>query len=307
MAGLVLHTENRKRAYWVRYIHGLIKKNKNCLGAMTGEVGSGKSSSSLSVAEQIDPNFTVNNVVFDLKGLMKRINSGELKPGSCIVYEEGGVSLNAKNWQSILSKVTSYLFQTWRHKNYVLIFTLPYIDLLDGSTRKMLNFEWRTSTIDYKKQKVIVKPKISQYNPDKQKYYRKWLRVTMPDGVRPLKTWGISKPSKELWEAYKKKKNEFTTELNLTIEREIERAEGKLEAQNSPKKKDLTSKQEEVMNLMEKHSNVDEVAEILGISTRAVYSHIESAKKKGYMPHKSQEIVQNEVHRTSSSHTEPIK
>lgn len=284
MAGLVLHKENRKRAYWVRYIHGLIKKNKNCLGAMTGEVGSGKSSSSLSVAEQIDPNFTVNNVVFDLRGLLELIDSGTLKSGACIVYEEGGVSLNIKNWQSVISKITSYLFQTWRHKNYILIFTLPYIDLLDSSTRKMLNFEWRTSTIDYKAQKVIVKPKLSQYNPDKQKYYRKWLRVTTPTGVRPCKTWGISRPSSELWTEYKKRKEEFTTKLFRSSIEELDRYEDKLKAKKMPKDKDLSVKQEETMRLMAKHTKVDVVAKIMGINQSGVYEHIKYAKKKGFIP-----------------------
>ena len=78
----------------------------------------------------------------------------QLKRGAVIVYEEGGVSLNIKNWQQRFVKAMSYILQTFRYKGFILIFTLPFIDFLDTSTRKMLNASFETMNIDLQEQKV---------------------------------------------------------------------------------------------------------------------------------------------------------
>ena len=113
-----------KEALWVRYIHQRIKQNKNFLGFISGPTGSGKSWSSISIAEQLDPTFTDERIVFSGIELMKLINSDKLKKGSVIVFEEAGIGMSNKNWQSTINKMLNFLIQTFRHRNFVLIFKI---------------------------------------------------------------------------------------------------------------------------------------------------------------------------------------
>ena len=219
---MALVLNQNRTAHWVRYIHQRIERNKNFVCFVGGPTGGGKSWSCLSIAEQTDPNFTIENVVFDAKALMERINSGQLKTGSVLIFEEAGVSLSSKNWQSTLNKVINYLFQTFRHKRYILFLNSPYMDFIDASTRKLFHAEFKTITINKATQSVVIKPQVIQYNDRKDKFYYKFLRVITGPGMRaPVKTWSVEKPSPALIDAYEKKKDEFTKKLNREIEAQL--------------------------------------------------------------------------------------
>ena len=71
-----------REKYWISYIKQRISKNKNFLGFISGQTGSGKSWSSIAIAEQLDPEFNIDRCVFSGLELMALINSGELKRGS---------------------------------------------------------------------------------------------------------------------------------------------------------------------------------------------------------------------------------
>ena len=77
-----------KEKHWVTYIKQRITKNKNFLGFISGETGSGKSYSSLRIAEELDTDFNVDRCVFSGLELMDLINANGLKKGSVIVFEE---------------------------------------------------------------------------------------------------------------------------------------------------------------------------------------------------------------------------
>lgn len=186
---------------------------------MGGPTGSGKSWSCLSIAEETDPKFCIENVVFDARELMERINGDDLSSGSVIIFEEAGVSLSNRNWQSELNKIINYLFQTFRHRRLILLLNSPFMDFIDAATRKMFHAEFKTKGIDKKEQVTIIKPQLIQYNDRKDKFYYKWLRIkTAKGGVAPIKVWKVKKPSQEIIDAYEKKKLQFTTALNAQIE-----------------------------------------------------------------------------------------
>ena len=88
---------------WVRYIRQRIKKNKNFLGVITGPTGSGKSYAGLTICKEVDPEFDETRVIFKAKDLMSLINSGELKAGSTILWDEAGVDLsNRRDRKSVV-------------------------------------------------------------------------------------------------------------------------------------------------------------------------------------------------------------
>lgn len=221
---------------WTTWIKNRIKNNKNFIGFVGGPTGSGKSWTCLSIAEQIDPNFTINQCVFKPLELMRLVNGKTLKPGSVIIFEEAGVELSNRNWQNIVNKMLNYLMQTFRHKRLILLMNSPYMDFIDKSSRKLVHAHFKIMSINKTHNKTIVKPQLIQYNERKDKFYYKYLRVTQEKiGIQCIKSWAVSKPSDEIIKAYEEKKNNYTGNLNAEIIQELI---------NKDKKKEKAAKQE---------------------------------------------------------------
>ena len=173
MADIVLAKTQQK--HWINYILQRIKKNKNFLAFVGGQTGSGKSWSCLRIAQELDAEFNIGRVVFTGLELMNLINSGKLKRGSVIVFEESGVEMNNRNWQSVVNKLLNYLLQTFRHLGFILIMNSPYMDFIDAGTRKLFHAEMQTVGINYDKGTVRLKPQLISYNSRMQKFYYKRL------------------------------------------------------------------------------------------------------------------------------------
>ena len=75
-----------------------------------GETGSGKSLSSIRLAERVDPNFNVDRIVFTVQDFLALVNSG-LPPGSVIVFDDAGLGINARLWQEMNARVFGMLTQ----------------------------------------------------------------------------------------------------------------------------------------------------------------------------------------------------
>jgi len=244
MPNIVVKQENQKKIYWIQYANQRISQNKNLLITISGQTGSGKSWTAASIAEQIDKDFNVNRIVFSGQELMKLINSDKLKKGSVIVWDEAGVDLSNRSWQSTTNKLLNHLLQTFRHRCFILIFTAPYMNFIDSATRRLFHAEFQTVSIDYKERTVKVRPQLIQYNSRLNKFYYKWLRiVTKGDGVVPLVEWNVKAPNKELIKQYEEKKTMFTNQLNAEIESELV-ADKRRKGKNKP----LTERQEKILS-----------------------------------------------------------
>lgn len=274
MPGMVLQKENEPS--WIRYAKQRTRQNKNFLCFISGPTGSGKSYSCLRIGELLDPEFDVNRVVFGGLELMRLIESGKLHKGSVIVWEELGVSASNRNWQSATNKLLSFLMQTFRHRCFVLLMNAPYMDFADAALRRLFHAELRTVSIDYAEEKVLLRPQLIQYNGRLQKFYYKYLRLITPNGVVPVVSWKVGKPSASLVEAYEKRKLDFTNALNAEITRELERQEAKKQP------KALTELQQAAVEAFREGLTQLEVAERLGVSVRMVQQHMRLAKKKEY-------------------------
>lgn len=210
---------DRQKYSWLEYIYQRVhKKNKNFLYIVVGPTGSGKSWAGLSMGEMIDPDFNMDRVIFKSADMLKLVNSGTLKRGSFILWDEAGIDLSNRDWQKKSNKVLNFLLQTWRHKGYILCLTVPFSDFVDLSSRKLLHAEFETTTINKKEKTCRIKPKFLQYNSDRKKWYRPYLKIIRPGhGMIKVKRWKVKKPSDELVELYEKKKLIFTNELNNEI------------------------------------------------------------------------------------------
>lgn len=243
--------ENVAVPHWIGYFKQRVSKNKNFLGIITGEPGSGKTYASLSIGQQYDPKFNISQVVFSAKefldlleacrcghamdghkgkteGNKKRCQSCDcdyftpkLKKGSFILFDEAGIDLDSVRFQSTLQRMMKYVLETFRHRCYIVFFTTPYISFMMKSGRILINGYYQTAGIDYENKKVKLKPYLLQYNEWKEKTYKKYLRVITSKGIAPVKFWKVPLPSKELIELYELKKSEFTHNLNQSIKAEI--------------------------------------------------------------------------------------
>lgn len=262
------------KGLWLSYIRQRIRNNKNFLCFISGATGSGKSWSSLRVAEELDAQFNIDRVVFSGRELMALINSGELRKGSVIVFEEAGIEMSNRNWQSTTNKMLNYLLQTFRHKNFILIFNSPYMDFVDASTRKLFHAEMSTAGIDKEAETVTLKPLCIQYNGKLRKFYYKRLRVKSERGLVPVSKWVVGKPSPTLIEQYEEKKTRFTDELNEEIQTELNKIHNKTQ-------RPLTHKQHEVLELLEQGHNQPTIASMLNVHVRTVQQRVSAIKKKG--------------------------
>ncbi len=261
-----------KEKYWITYIKRRVAQNKNFLGFISGPTGSSKSWSSLSIGEQLDKSFNIEHVVFSAIELMDLINSGKLKKGSVIIFEEVGVEINSKNWYTTINKMMNYLLQTFRHKNFVLIMNSPYMDYLDSSMKKLFHAEIETVSIDFTTNEARLKPRLIQYNSKYKKFYYKKLRAITKEGVQTIGIWRVRKPSRQLIRDYEDKKDLYTSGLNERISYEL--------SNKSIKK--LTVIQEEVIKYLKQGLKIPEIAKIRGVSERAIHQTMDFIRNKGY-------------------------
>lgn len=258
---------------WVRYVRQRIRKNKNFLAFIGGPTGSGKSWAGLSICSMIDKEFDVDRCVFSGKGLMDLINSGKLKKGSAILFDEAGIDLSNRTWQSMTNRLINHLIQTFRHRNFILIFTSPYLDFIDAATRRLFHAEFATQNIDFNTKTCRMKCQSMQYNSRKKKFYFKYLRVVTEYGLVPLVTWRVPEPDKGLVAVYEEKKTAFTSQLNKNISAELRRTD-KTET-------GLTALQEETVDMLREGYTVHEMAEMWNVTPRAVQSRIRTLNRLG--------------------------
>lgn len=273
---------------FVRWIKKRIANNLNFISLFQGATGIGKTWSAISMAQMIDEDFNVNQVVFDFKELMAVINSEwfKQKKWKIIIFDEPQITISNRNWQSVNNKLMNYLLSTFRHQNVVLIFCSPYVDFLDSQSMKLLHCIFECVGVNKKTELSRVRPKIQQYNSYMKKTYQHPLYVIKGKKTIALRDWFIPKPSMNLIEQYEAKKTRFTSNLNKEIMNKLnELSENKQEQSKEgiDTRKPLTDKQEQVMKLLANHQ-AQEVAEMLGIDISSVSKHKKYALKKGYRP-----------------------
>jgi len=277
---------------WIEYIRRRIKNNKNFLCMIVGPTGSSKSFSGLSILEMLNENFNIDMTIFRGKDLMTLINSGEYEykknDGENTIgflWDEAGVDLSNRSWQSTTNKVLNFLLQTFRHKNFVLIFTAPYMDFVDSSTRKLFHAVFETCGINKQNQTSTLKPKQLQYNADRKKFYYHYLKVLKKGvGMVKIKRWKIPRPSKNLEKEYEKKKIYFTSKLN----KEIEQTLNNLDV-DGKKRGILTERQQFILSCWEKGVKIQvKIAESLSnkenkiISPQLISQNEQFMRRKGY-------------------------
>lgn len=240
-APTLTHYRDRDNLATIDYVSArLMKQRKTWICAVVGEPGSGKSLFSLGLGCAImnktcgKPLDVERNVAYDTQDFIHklRILKEEKAKGEGLVFEEAGVNLSAKQFQTKTNILFNFILQTFRKDNIFIIYNTPNISFFDAQARKLLNC-------------VIEMPRVNSINFEKGYSIGKWMNVSVPSGrvskdvyyiypryVHPehglckLISVKVYKPPEHVCNAYEEHKNKFISKLDEDVEEELKIADG---------------------------------------------------------------------------------
>jgi DNA-directed RNA polymerase subunit M/transcription elongation factor TFIIS len=223
--------ESMKNSVWLlQWIRNRIKKNRNLIALFIGDTGSGKSLSSIRLAERVDPNFSVDRIVFTVKDFLDLVNSG-LPAGSVIVFDDAGLGINARLWQEMSARVFGMLTQGFRYKQILTFITVPDETFIERQSRKLVHIRFESTDV----QGMMKMKLLSRNTFDPEHPLAKFPRVHRGISEIIVKMVKFHLPSDDLREKYEAKKKEymekrfkeFQEELNLLDGGQISLKNGK--------------------------------------------------------------------------------
>lgn len=105
-----------------------IPNNWDCVALVIGREGSGKTTLATQMANYLDKNFTVENIVFKPEEFNKLID--DCKPESAIIYDEAITGLQANQHASNISRTIVSKLTMIRKKKLKIFIVFPYLHLL---------------------------------------------------------------------------------------------------------------------------------------------------------------------------------
>lgn len=266
-----------------------IRRNQNIILAVTGGTGTGKTYNSLSTGEnwyeyKFNDEFPIENVCFSLSSLMKRIISlkkeKRLRKGELFILEEAGANFGNLDFQQKMSKMFSYILQSFRNMNIILILTVPVLSMINKSARLLIHAHFITEGINYETKIAKIKPYMHQLSQATGKSYWKYPRIRMNRKILTIKRINFTIPSKRLTNLYESKKETFVFDLSVEFIEEADKIEREKNLKLS--RKELTDKQREVFKLACKGLNQIEIGESLGKAQQSISEILKLIKNKGY-------------------------
>lgn len=191
-------------------------QNKNWLAIICGETGSGKSYSSISFAYMIG---NVHIVFTPLEFL--HVLNHEAQKGDIIIFDEAGVGMSSRDWQSVQNKIMGSVLQTFRHYNIGVIFTTPNLSFVDIQARKLFHNYFETQYIDYDNKECTLKVYDIEVNSMLDKIYYKKPKFVEDGSFTTMARISVPLAPQDVLDDYEKRKKEYTQQLNAKAEEEI--------------------------------------------------------------------------------------
>ncbi len=196
-------------------------QNKNALLASVGDTGSGKSYALCSILAASDPTFTLDRVVYSLEEMMDLLDSGKLKSGQALLYDEIGVSQPSDAWYTAASKAFNFEFQTNRQDNFIVGFAAPDLTFINSKTRRLFHYILEPQSINKTTNMARLKLKRVIVNHITGESYYMFPRVVDEGKVVTVKMIEVHKPPASFWKPYEEKKREWRTNLRKDIISEL--------------------------------------------------------------------------------------
>lgn len=196
-------------------------KKKTWLGSCIGESGDGKSYGGIRIAELIDPNFNATRIALDPLRFLEILKTG-LPPCSVVLFDEAGINLSAKEFQTMNNRLINYVVQAFRKKRIAVIFTMPTMKLLDKASRELCNSIIYLQNVDMKNKMSEAKWYNIQMNHRTGKSYEKSPRYIDPKkGLTVVPTVNIRLPNSKTLEEYEKMKDGFIDGLTEDVYKSV--------------------------------------------------------------------------------------
>lgn len=168
---------------------------------------SGKTYATIYEALLIDPEFTLDNLVFTTQEYLNVIKT--IKKGEVILWDETGASLGNREFATKMNRNISKIFQTQRYLNFAGLMTTPSLNLIDKQPRDLLNSV------------VVMKRIIKSYNisiariydkradPISGKTFNVLPRVSVGNTTYKIRDFAFSLPPKKILKEYEERKDDF--------------------------------------------------------------------------------------------------
>ncbi len=287
MARLLRVGDPKEGEIFCKWMHNrIIRKNKNVLGANLGATGSGKSYRDLRMAElwyeyHFKEKFPSENICFGVVNIMRRLSSGTLRRGEVLIFEESGVNMGSLDFQNRVSKMFSYVLQSFRSMNIAIFFNLPHLSMLNKTARMLMHYSMESVGIDAENKINKCKMFMHQVNQRSGKIYTKYPRAKVNGKLKTIKRLNFNLPNEELRRFYEAKKVQYLSDITKEYTDELERLEeDKLIKSGRPL---LTEKQQAVYELACKGLLQKEIAIERGLDPSTVCETMKYIKKKGYL------------------------
>ena len=179
----------------------LVKHDMDFLLCITGRERIGKSTLALQIASIFDPEFKIEQVVFDIPALYEQVY--KLKPGQVIIIDEGATAFFAREAMNTDVKEGVKLLTVMGERNLLVILCVPSFFIVDKYIRDhrvagLIKVTKRGRFKYYSKRRL----KQSHYNSKVNAYA--WADPSFTDTFGPM--------SGQLWEDYRFYKSTYLME-----------------------------------------------------------------------------------------------
>src|SRR3990167_6001290 len=234
----------------------IVDNNRNVLGVELGSTGSGKSYRDLRKAElwydfYFHDKFPVDNICFGVADIINKLAHGNSRRGEIFIFEEAGANLGSLDFQNKISKMFTYVLQSFRSMNVAVFF--------------------------------------NHLNQQTGKIYQKYLKAKVDGRTKTIKRFSYSLPSEYLTKAYEEKKKKYLEELTKGYSKELalvnkeNTLNGDLNLVTIKPIKVLSKREQQVYNLLKEGiTNQTEIGKIINSEQPYVSRIIKNIEKKGF-------------------------
>ena len=260
-----LQGKNENHAAWLlrRIWNRINRKNEHFMGVIVGKEGTGKSYTGIKIANNVDPTFNADRIIFDVVDLLEVLKEGNHESGQWYVLDEAGVQMGKRTWQDRSQILANQALQLIRDHNLGLIFTLPRLSEFDSQAEGRLQAAYE---ITNKEHDEYVAGKWKWFDPDRMNQtgtiYKKFPRRVQNGKKKRIRKIRFTPPEcQDILDDYNERKGEFQAE---TYQQVIDEA-----------REDEEAEQEQQMG-------VPEIAQEI-IDTKGVETYVESNNGQEYI------------------------
>lgn len=228
----------------LRHIERRIKRNANALILVVGDVGSGKTffglDFGLTLAQRFGCKFDGSWVEFSPRPILEMLLREHGK-GQPTMIDEMGVAMSNRRWNTKENVSLSFLFQTVRFKNHVVLFTVPEMSFVDVAARRLFHYRCLVKPRFKNEKNYITIQKIvpNDRDPNKPPFYRP-IPYKLPDGtIKYAGRYVSQKPPQWLIDQYEAKRKIFIDGLYKKLSDDLIESEEKGEKKAEGRKLDL--------------------------------------------------------------------